>query len=127
MARGGEAGSGAPRVSAVQKVAQALTDDIAVGVLTPGERVDEARLAEQLGVSRTPVREALRQLVAQRILVAGEKRGVRVAKYTREELSQVFEVMYEIEVTCARMASLCSADPTVYCERATSSSCFISS
>lgn len=105
MVKGGDLTSGAPRISAVQKVILALTDDIAVGALSPGERVDEARLAEQLGVSRTPVREALNQLVAQRILVAGERRGVRVAQYSREELSQIFEVMYEIEVMCARMAS----------------------
>ncbi|NDR58702.1 GntR family transcriptional regulator [Pseudoruegeria sp. M32A2M] len=105
MARGSDTGPNGPKVSAVQKVVVALTDDIAAGVLSPGERVDEVRLAEQLGVSRTPVREALNQLVAQRILVAGEKRGVRVAQYSREELSQIFEVMYEIEVMCARMAS----------------------
>ncbi|RYH07850.1 GntR family transcriptional regulator [Tropicimonas sp. IMCC6043] len=105
MARGGEVGANGPKISAVQKVVAALTDSIATGVLDPGERVDEVRLAEQLGVSRTPVREALNQLVAQRILVAGEKRGVRVAQYSREELSQIFEVMYEIEVMCARMAS----------------------
>ncbi len=94
-----------PRVSAVQKVINALTADIASGDLAPGERVDEVRLADRLRVSRTPVREALNRLVAQNILVAGEKRGVRVARHSEEELSQIFEVMYEIEATCARMAS----------------------
>jgi DNA-binding GntR family transcriptional regulator len=105
MPKEGELSTGSERVSAVQKVVRALTDDISTGALQPGERIDEARLAERLGVSRTPVREALNQLVAQRILVAGEKRGVRVARYTQEELSQIFEVMHEIEATCARMAS----------------------
>lgn len=105
MAKAGEVSGANPRVSAVQRVVNTLTDDIALGALKPGERVDEARLAERLGVSRTPVREALNQLVAQRILVAGEKRGVRVARHSEEELSQIFEVMYEIEETCARMAS----------------------
>lgn len=105
LAKDGVSGPKTPKTSAVQKVVAALTDDIATGALSPGERVDEARVAEQLGVSRTPVREALNQLVAQRILVAGERRGVRVAHYSREELSEIFEVMYEIEVMCARMAS----------------------
>ncbi|HCQ65956.1 MAG TPA: GntR family transcriptional regulator [Rhodobacteraceae bacterium] len=105
MAKNGGSSSKTPKISAVQRVVAALTDDIAAGTLSPGERVDEARVAEHLGVSRTPVREALNQLVAQRILVSGPRRGVRVAQYSREELSQIFEVMYEIEVMCARMAS----------------------
>ncbi|MFV0361315.1 GntR family transcriptional regulator [Tropicimonas sp.] len=94
-----------PRISAVQKVVGTLIDEISAGILTPGERIDEVQLANRLGVSRTPVREALNQLVAQRILVAGERRGVRVVQYSQSELSQIFEVMYEIEIACARMAA----------------------
>jgi len=93
------------RGTTVQRIESALMDDISVGVLTPGERLDEVRLTERFGVSRTPVREALSRLVAQGVLVPGEKRGVRVAEYTREQLAQIFEAMHEIEATCARMAS----------------------
>jgi len=98
----------APRTSrstAVQRIESALMEDIASGVLQPGERLDEVKLTERFGVSRTPVREALTRLTAQDILVQGEKRGVRVAEYTREELAQIFEAMHEIEATCARIAS----------------------
>lgn len=93
------------RLSAAQRVVRALTDDIATGVLKPGERLDEVRLAERLGVSRTPIREAFNQLIAQKILMSQSGRGVRVTELTREELSQMFEVMYEIEATCARLAA----------------------
>lgn len=93
------------RSSMVQRIETALMDDIAAGALAPGERLDEVRLTERFGVSRTPVREALGRLTAQGILVPGEKRGVRVARYSREELAQIFETMHEIETACARLAS----------------------
>jgi DNA-binding GntR family transcriptional regulator len=89
----------------VQRIEAALMDDIAAGLLAPGERLDEGALTERFGVSRTPVREALGRLTAQGILVPGEKRGVRVAQYGREELAQIFEAMHEIESACARIAS----------------------
>ncbi len=91
--------------STVQRIEMVLTEEISVGELTPGMRLDEAKLAERFGVSRTPIREALNRLTAQGILVPGEKRGVFVAQYSREELSQIFEAMHEIEAACARIAS----------------------
>jgi len=94
-----------PRGGTVKHIEAALRDDIAAGVLAPGERLDEVKLTARFGVSRTPVREALSRLVAQGILIPGEKRGVRVAQYSREELAQVFEAMDEIEAACARIAA----------------------
>lgn len=94
-----------PRGSTVRHIETTLMDEIAAGALSPGERLDEVRLTERFGVSRTPIREALSRLVAQGILIPGEKRGVRVAEYTREELAQVFEAMHEIEAACARVAA----------------------
>jgi len=93
------------RESTHQRIETALLDDIAAGSLAPGARLDETKLADRFGVSRTPVREALSRLTAQGVLVAGEKRGVHVAQYTLEELSQMFEAMQEIESICARLAS----------------------
>ena len=93
------------RGSAVQRIETALLEDIACGVLAPGERIDETRLAERFGVSRTPIRECLSRLAAQGILVQGEKRGLRIAEYTREQLAQIFEAMHEIETACARIAA----------------------
>ncbi len=93
------------RESTWQRIESDLLDDIAAGSLQPGERLDETKLAERFGVSRTPVREALSRLTAQGVLVTGEKRGVRVAQYSREELAQMFEAMQEIESICARLAN----------------------
>ena len=97
--------SAAPRESTGKRIESVLLDDIAAGLLQPGERLDETKLAARFGVSRTPVREALSRLTAQGVLVAGEKRGVRVAQYSREELAQMFEAMQEIESICARLAN----------------------
>jgi DNA-binding GntR family transcriptional regulator len=93
------------RDSTAARIEAALLEDIAIGELEAGARLDETRLAERFGVSRTPVREALNRLAAQGVLVAGERRGVRVAQYSREELAQMFEAMHEIEVLCARLAA----------------------
>ncbi len=97
--------SGTPRGGTVKHIETTLMDEIAAGALGPGERLDEVKLTERFGVSRTPVREALSRLVAQGILIPGEKRGVRVAQYTRQELAQIFEAMHEIEAACARIAA----------------------
>ena len=105
MPRARKAGNEGPRGSTVARIEAALRDDIAAGALAPGERLDEVGLTERFGVSRTPVREALTRLTAQGILVQGERRGVRVAAYTRDELAQIFEAMHEIEAACARVAA----------------------
>jgi len=87
------------------RIEAALLEDIAIGELGPADKLDETRLAARFGVSRTPVREALSRLMAQGVLVGGDKRGARVAHYTREELAQMFEAMHEIEALCAGLAA----------------------
>lgn len=93
------------KMSAAQRIEQALLDEISVGDVIPGQRLDEVGLATRFGASRTPVREALSRLTAQGVLVHGERRGVFVAEYSREELGQIFEAMHEIEAACARIAA----------------------
>jgi DNA-binding GntR family transcriptional regulator len=93
------------RVPTSRLIETALTEEIAAGELAPGTRLDEVRLAARFKASRTPVREALGRLTAQGILIQGEKRGVFVAEYSREELAQIFEAMHEIEAACAKMAA----------------------
>ena len=94
-----------PHVSAARRIEAALLEDISAGLLAPGERLDETRLAERFGTSRTPVREALSRLTAADVLVGGNGRGVCVAVYSREELAQMFEAMSEIEAVCAGLAA----------------------
>ena len=93
------------RGGAGDRIAAALIEEIAAGLLSPGERLDETRLAERFGTSRTPVREALAKMAAQGILVAEPRRGVRVATYTREQLAHMFETMQELEAVCAKLAA----------------------
>lgn len=95
----------AERGGTVARIESALVEDISTGALAPGEHLDEVGLSKRFAVSRTPVREALSRLTAQGILVQGKKRGVRVAEYSPEQLAHLFEVMHEIEVACARIAS----------------------
>lgn len=94
-----------PHVSAARRIEAGLLDDIAAGQLAPGERLDETRLAERFGTSRTPVREALSRLLAADVVTGGNGRGVTVAVYSREELAQMFEAMSEIEAVCAGLAA----------------------
>lgn len=91
--------------STARRIEKALVEEISAGELAPGQHLDENGLAERFGVSRTPVREALSRLTAQGVLVQGARRGNFVAEYTREQLSQIFEAMHEIEAACARIVS----------------------
>lgn len=92
--------------SIVDTVCQAVADEIVDGRLLPGVRLDEVGLAERFGVSRTPVREALRRLEATGIVQRRPNRGVVVATVTPERLADMFEAMGEIEALCARLSAL---------------------
>lgn len=82
-----------------------LEDDIATGRLTPGARLDEASLAARFGVSRTPVREMLRQLAAQGLVELRPYRGAIVSSPDPKSLMEMFEVMAELEAMCGRLAA----------------------
>jgi DNA-binding GntR family transcriptional regulator len=90
----------------VETMCRQLADDIVEGVLLPGVRLDEVGLAERFRTSRTPVREALRQLEAMGVVQRRPNRGVVVATVTAERLAQMFEAMAELEAVCARLAAL---------------------
>lgn len=82
-----------------------LADDITAGRLAPGSVIDESALAERFGASRTPAREALRELAAAGLVVIEPRRGARVASITVEQLAELFELMAEMEAMCARLAT----------------------
>lgn len=89
----------------VDTLCQQLADEIVDGRLLPGVRLDEAGLAERFGVSRTPVREALRQLEATGLLQRRPSRGTVVATVTPARLADMFEAMAEMEALCARLSA----------------------
>jgi DNA-binding GntR family transcriptional regulator len=82
-----------------------LGDDIIHARLAPGVRLDEQDLARRFGVSRTPVREALRQLVATGLAEHRPRRGVIVANISGAQLDEMFFVMAELEAAAARLAA----------------------
>src|SRR4051812_29391844 len=86
------AGRTLPRVSQDsrrQRVADILRDAIIKGELRPGDRLVELDLSEQLGTSRGPIREALRQLEQEGLVVSYAYRGTLVAEISQEEIEQV--------------------------------------
>ncbi|HSH50072.1 MAG TPA: GntR family transcriptional regulator [Halomonas sp.] len=91
--------------SNAQRLRDALEDDIINGRRTPGERLDPDALCQEFGVSRTPVREAIQQLVASGLVTVVPKRGTFVARVGIDELIEMFEVMAELEGMCGRLAA----------------------
>jgi DNA-binding GntR family transcriptional regulator len=87
------------------QIRNALTDEIASGLLAPGVDLDEQNLADRFGASRTPVREALRQLAVTGLVEIRPRRGVIVTQTTPERIMEMFETSAEVEATCVRIAT----------------------
>lgn len=89
-------------------VFQALRQAIVTGEFSPGERLMEIKLANKLGVSRTPVREAIRMLELEGLVVMIPRRGAEVARITEKDLRDTLEVRtaieeMSVELACARI------------------------
>jgi DNA-binding GntR family transcriptional regulator len=82
-----------------------LADEIVRGILGPGVALDETEIARRFHVSRTPVREALRQLSASGLIETRPHRGSVVAQPSPDHLIGMFEAMAELEALCARLAA----------------------
>jgi DNA-binding GntR family transcriptional regulator len=85
-------------------LADSIADGIAGGLLSPGDRIVETTVADQMGVSRVPLREALKVLHAQGILAGGDHKGFRVVSFDAEKIRQVLEVRLNLEVLLLRDA-----------------------
>ncbi|TWX37426.1 GntR family transcriptional regulator [Frigoribacterium sp. ACAM 257] len=86
-------------------VVDAVRADIVQGVLQPGTRITEAALAERYGVSRVPVREALRGLEAEGFVESRPNVGSRVAEIPFDEADDLFAVREALEISTARRAA----------------------
>ena len=82
-----------------------LRNQILLGTLEPGSRVDYAQLSASLGVSITPLREALRRLEADHLVIRNAHRDVVIAPLTREEASELVAVRQELDLLAARLAA----------------------
>ncbi len=87
------------------QIRNALTDEIASGSLPAGAALDEQDLANRFGASRTPVREALRQLSVSGLVDMRPRRGVIVTRLTPAQIMDMFETTAEIEAMCVRLAT----------------------
>ena len=83
-------------------IARTLENEILTGGLSAGDRLDERTLALRFGVSRTPVREAIRRLSSLGLIEVRPRSGSFVLGIRLEELFQIFEVVAELEGLCAR-------------------------
>lgn len=82
-----------------------LEQMIVTGSFADGERLDEIRLSEHFGVSRTPIREALQKLATSGLVEHRPRRGVFVVEPGPVELVEMFEAMAELEASCGYLAA----------------------
>lgn len=82
-----------------------LRNAILAGELKPGERLMEVTIADQLGVSRTPVREAIRKLEKESFVIMIPRKGAYVADLTKKDIMEVLEIRKELEGFAAALAA----------------------
>jgi len=92
------------------EVADRLRERIFDGALEPGTFLDEVALADELGISRTPLREALKVLTAEGLVRHEPRRGCFVAEVTEQDLDEIFPVIALLEGRCAHEAALNATD-----------------
>ena len=86
-------------------VCETLRDAIRKGKLKPGERLMESQLAEDLGVSRTPVREAIRKLELEGYVIMMPRRGTYVANLSIRDVNEVFEIRTSLDSLASGLAA----------------------
>ena len=91
-------------ISLADQIFEKLEQDILSGKYSRGEILTELKLSEELGVSRTPIREALRRLSQERIIEDVSK-GSRVLGISPEDLEDIFKIRLQLEGTCAAMTA----------------------
>jgi DNA-binding GntR family transcriptional regulator len=100
------AGRRAGREDSLNGLAQDIRELVLTGAIQPGDKLEEQALAARFSVSRTPIREALRQLASTGLIELRPNRGAYVATLTPDQLDDIFVAMVELEATCARLAAM---------------------
>ena len=93
-----------------QSAYRRLLEDIRVGTLLPGARLRETDLADRLGISRTPVREAIRQLEADGLVIHLPRQGATIRSLDHAEVVELYEMRAVLEGTAARLAARAASD-----------------
>lgn len=94
-----------PRTVLREQIREVLLERILKGELQPGDRLVEMRLAQELGTSQAPVREALRELQSLGFVEHEPYRGTRVRRVTEEEIAEIFPVRIALEELAAYEAA----------------------
>jgi DNA-binding GntR family transcriptional regulator len=100
-----------------------VRNDIIRGVYKPGDRLQEEQLAEQLGTSRTPVREALRKLEVERFVSYTPHRGTVVTAVSIDEVEELYQVRMMLEAFIAKRAAINSTHDDIRKLRKALSNC----
>jgi DNA-binding GntR family transcriptional regulator len=87
-----------------EKILETIRDAIATGVLKPGEKVAEPELAERFGISRTPIREAFRQLESEGYLTVIPRKGAVVVSFSSKEVEEFYAIKSILEGYAAHRA-----------------------
>lgn len=106
-----------------ESVIETIEERIITGAYLPGMRLDETSLANELSISRTPVREALNQLHAHGLIDIRPRRGAVVSDVSPLRMIEMFEVMAGLEAMCARLAARRHDDSDLRAIRATQIAC----
>jgi DNA-binding GntR family transcriptional regulator len=96
--------NGGRRPNLHETVVARLRDFIVEGALAPGARIAERQLCESLGVSRTPLREALKVLASEGLVELLPNRGARVARLDERDVEDMFQVMGALEALAGTLA-----------------------
>ena len=104
------------RISQVEKAIIGLRGMIMSGDFAAGTRLPEVALSERLGISRTPLRQAMDRLVAEGLLERMTSGGCRVASFNLDDINDAIELRGVVEGTAARLAAERSADPDLMAE-----------
>ena len=99
------------QLSQLDKALLGLRSLILGGDFDEGQRLSEVAVSQALGISRTPLRQAMDRLVAEGLLERIKTGGCRVATFTKEDIADAIEIRGVIEGTAARMAAERGSDP----------------
>ena len=96
-----------------QIVCQHIREQILSGELPPGSRLVETEIAAELGVSRTPLREAFRELESEGLIVYTRHQGVQVASLKLKDMEEIYEIRRVLEGLAARLAAMRRSGPDI--------------
>jgi DNA-binding GntR family transcriptional regulator len=92
------------RVSLHSELVERLRDMVIEGTLAPGARINEVQLCQELGVSRTPLREAIKALSSEGLIELVSGRGALVKKFSARDVQEMLAVLTALEIMAARLA-----------------------